>query len=171
LNSRLDALQAAVLRVKLAHLDKWTQARQENAKRYAELFRHYKLLDAIELPATLPDRRHVFNQYSIRVKGNRRDKLLASLREQKIGAAIYYPQPLHLQNCFAHLGYKQGDFPEAESISAQVLSLPIYPEVGAAQQELVVRGIARALDKLESTNSTAGAIQPKYLRHGGTRAA
>ncbi|MEX2287892.1 MAG: DegT/DnrJ/EryC1/StrS family aminotransferase [Planctomycetaceae bacterium] len=172
LNSRLDALQAAVLRVKLAHLETWTQARQENARRYGELFRHYKLLDAVELPAVLPDRRHVYNQYSIRVRGNRRDQVLGSLREQKIGAAIYYPQPLHLQKCFAHLGYGPGDFPEAEAVSAQILSLPIYPEVGAAQQELVVRGIARALGRLEPAGSmAAAAIQPKYLLRGATRAA
>jgi len=151
LNSRLDALQAAVLRVKLAHLDTWTAARQNNAQRYAELFGHYGLLDAVTLPTVLPERRHVFNQYSVRIAGGRRDEVLSSLREQKIGANIYYPIPLHVQECFAHLGYRAGDFPEAERAAAEVLALPIFPELRPAQLECVVRGIARALGCLKSS--------------------
>jgi dTDP-4-amino-4,6-dideoxygalactose transaminase len=159
LNSRLDALQAAVLRVKLVHLGRWTEARRANAKRYPALFEKYDLLDHVVLPRELPDCRHVYNQFTIRVKHGRRDAVLASLRAQQIGAAIYYPIPLHLQECFAFLGYKQGDLPASESAAAEVLSLPVFPELGAERQELVVRGIARALGCLASEGEAT-----KHLR-------
>ncbi len=165
-NSRLDALQAAVLRVKLAHLESWTEQRQQNAKRYGELFRHYELLDAIELPTVLPDRRHVFNQYSVRVKAGQRDEVLNSMRDQKVGSTIYYPVPLHLQQCFEHLGYSKGDLPETEAACSEVLSLPIYPELSAHNQELVVRSISRALGRLGSGSTVA----PKYLKEHGRAA-
>ncbi|GAG40967.1 unnamed protein product, partial [marine sediment metagenome] len=171
LNSRLDALQAAVLRVKLAHLEGWTKDRQQNADRYNELFGHYELLDAVELPTCLPDRRHVYNQYSIRVKDNQRDAVLHSLREQKIGAAIYYPRPLHIQECFQNLGYKQGDFPEAENAALQVLSLPIFSELTAKQQEVVVRGIATALGRNSKKGQSSALPRPKYLSVRGKRVA
>jgi dTDP-4-amino-4,6-dideoxygalactose transaminase len=145
LNSRLDALQAAVLRVKLQHLGRWTEARRGNAKRYPALFEKYGLLDQFVLPREIPDCRHVYNQFTIRLKHGRRDAVLASLRSQQIGAAIYYPIPLHLQECFASLGYQRGDLPASESAAAEVLSLPVFPELGAERQEVVVRGIARAL--------------------------
>jgi dTDP-4-amino-4,6-dideoxygalactose transaminase len=161
INSRLDALQAAVLRAKLAHLEEWTEARQQNALRYDELFRHHELLDAVELPTVLPDRRHVFNQYTIRLKGKRRDQVLGSLRKQQIGAAVYYPVPLHLQPCFADLGYAEGDFSESEAAAAQVLALPIFPELQPEQQETVVAGIARALDRQRTStlSPSAGALK------------
>jgi dTDP-4-amino-4,6-dideoxygalactose transaminase len=159
LNSRLDALQAVVLRVKLQHLGRWTEARRANAKRYPALFEKYGLLDHVVLPRELPDCRHVYNQYTIRVKDGRRDAVLASLRSQQIGAAIYYPIPLHLQECFASLGYKKGDLPASEAAAAEVLSLPVFPELGAERQELVVRGIARALGCLASEND-----ETKHLR-------
>lgn len=169
LNSRLDALQAAVLRVKLRHLDDWTAGRQANAKRYSELFRHYELLDAFDTPDILPERRHVFNQYVIRVKGGQRDAMLQSLRSQKIGAAIYYPVPLHLQDCFAHLGYKQGDFPESERAAAEVIALPIFSELLPEQQETVVRGIATALGRFKQV---PGTIQtPNFANQQQRRAA
>lgn len=161
MNSRLDALQAAVLRIKLRYLDEWTTARQANARRYAELIRHYELLDAVDPPAVLPDRRHVFNQYTIRIKAGRRDDVLASLRKQEIGAAVYYPGPLHLQECFKNLGYREGDLPEAEAAAKSVLSLPIYPEVPADHQEIVVRGIARALGRLPVGSGSVP--KPKFL--------
>ncbi len=148
LNSRLDALQAAVLQVKLAHLDRWTDARRSNAKRYEALFAQHGLLDLVMLPSELPGCRHVYNQFTIRVKEGRRDSLLAALRHEQIGAAIYYPIPLHLQDCFRSLGYKQGDLPAAEAAAAEVLSLPIFAELGAERQETVVRAIARALGRL-----------------------
>ncbi|HXY38013.1 MAG TPA: DegT/DnrJ/EryC1/StrS family aminotransferase [Planctomycetaceae bacterium] len=158
LNSRLDALQAAVLRVKLGHLGTWTEARRANAKRYPALFEKYGLLDHVVLPRELSDCRHVYNQYTIRVKHGRRDTVLASLRSQKIGAAIYYPIPLHLQECFAFLGYKPGDLPQSEVAAAEVLSLPVFPELGAERQEIVVRGIARALGCLAESD------EPNQLR-------
>ncbi|MCY2967906.1 MAG: DegT/DnrJ/EryC1/StrS family aminotransferase [Planctomycetota bacterium] len=147
LNSRLDALQAAVLRIKLKSLDQWTLARQRNARRYAILFQEYDLLDAIELPAVLPERRHVYNQYCIRVLNGQRDAVLASLREQKVGCAVYYPKPLHLQTCFADLGYKAGMLPHSELAAAEVLALPIYAELPEEDQERVVQSLARALGR------------------------
>jgi dTDP-4-amino-4,6-dideoxygalactose transaminase len=147
INSRLDALQAAVLRIKLKSLDQWTMGRQRNARRYAVLFQEYNLLDAIELPVVLPGRRHVYNQYCVRVLDGRRDEVLKSLREQKVGCAIYYPKPLHLQTCFADLGYRAGMLPHSERASAEVLALPIYAELSADDQEQVVRAIARALGR------------------------
>jgi dTDP-4-amino-4,6-dideoxygalactose transaminase len=148
LNSRLDALQAAILHVKLAHLEDWTEARRANARRYENLFAQYGLLDLVTIPSELPGLRHVYNQFTIRVKQGRRDAVLNSLRKEQIGAAIYYPIPLHLQDCFRFLGYKLGDLPAAEAASSEVLSLPIFAELGAQRQETVVRGVARALGRL-----------------------
>lgn len=147
LNSRLDALQASVLSVKLRQLDRWSEARQQNARRYGELFRYYNLLDAIELPQCLPERRHVYNQYCVRVRNGQRDHLLQSLRAQKIGCAIYYPKPLHLQTCFQSLGYQPGDLPLSEAASAEIMALPIYSELASTQLETVVRGISEALGR------------------------
>lgn len=156
LNSRLDALQAAVLRVKLPHLENWTEARRANAKRYQTLFEQYGLLDLVTLPRELPGNRHVYNQFTIRVKGGRRDSLLAALRQQQVGAAIYYPIPLHVQECFRSLGYKRGDLPASEAASAEVLSLPIYAELGAERQELVVRAVARGLGRQAADENATG---------------
>jgi dTDP-4-amino-4,6-dideoxygalactose transaminase len=147
LNSRLDALQAAILRVKLRHLDDWSQARRENAARYEDLFRRHGLTGQFVAPQVLPDRGHVFNQYVLRVPGGRRDAVLASLREQQIGAAVYYPKSLHQQTCFQYLGYREGDFPESERACREVLALPVYAELTDAQQETVVRGLARACEQ------------------------
>jgi dTDP-4-amino-4,6-dideoxygalactose transaminase len=138
LNSRLDALQAAVLRVKLKHLETWTTARQRNARRYHELFRQANLTDVLVLPRTQPELRHVFNQYCVRVRYDLRDRVMQELRDRKIGCAVYYPKPLHLQTCFAHLGYRAGQFPVAEAASKSVLALPIYPELPASHLERVV---------------------------------
>lgn len=129
MNSRLDALQAAVLRVKLRHLEKWTQARRHNAAQYGELFREQGVLDMLALPKTGPNRRHVFNQYCIRVRNGHRDHLMQQLKARKIGCAVYYPKPLHLQTCFKHLGYRLGQFPRAEAASREILALPSYPEL------------------------------------------
>ena len=127
----------------------WTEARRANARRYENLFAQYGLLDLVTLPNELPGLRHVYNQFTIRVKQGRRDVAL-ELRSatSQIGAAIYYPIPLHLQDCFRFLGYKLGDLPAAEAASAEVLSLPIFAELGAQRQETVVRGVARALGRL-----------------------
>ncbi len=146
-NSRLDALQAAVLRVKLRHLDAWTEGRARNASRYADLIEVNGLTDVIKLPTVLPDRRHVFNQFTTRVTGGRRAAVMQSLKEQQIGCAVYYPIPLHLQKCFAYLGYQPGDLPEAERACAEVMSLPIYTELPAAHLERVVQGLCKALGR------------------------
>lgn len=145
LNSRLDALQAAVLRVKLRHLDAWTTARQQNATRYAERFRVTGLVGPLTPPATLPGRRHVFNQYVTRVPNGRRDAVLGSMKAQQVGAAVYYPIPLHLQKCFENLGYRAGDLPQSERACREVLALPIYSELPAAHQDRVIDGLREAL--------------------------
>jgi dTDP-4-amino-4,6-dideoxygalactose transaminase len=141
-NSRLDSLQAAVLRVKLRHLDNWSNARREVARRYHELFDKYLSDDAVILPTELAGRHHVFNQFVIRVKDGQRDALKESLGRRKIGSEIYYPVPLHLQKCFTSLGYGPGDFPHAEAAAKETLALPMYPELSADAQEHVVKSIA-----------------------------
>ncbi len=143
INGRLDALQAAVLRVKLRHLEAWHAARARNADRYRRLFREAGLA-APAGPVTLPSdgapHRHVYNQFVIRVP--RRDALVAHLHEAGIGCEVYYPVPLDRQACFAHLGYPEGAFPESERAARETLALPIYPELTEAQQAEVVEAIA-----------------------------
>ena len=130
------------MRVKLRHLDDWSAARREVARRYYELFDKYLNDDVITLPVELEGRHHVFNQFIIRVKDGKRDALKDSLGRRKIGSEIYYPIPLHLQKCFAGLGYGVGDFPHAETAAKETLALPMYPELRAEAQEHVVRSIA-----------------------------
>jgi dTDP-4-amino-4,6-dideoxygalactose transaminase len=142
INSRLDSVQAAVLRVKLPHLDEWTAKRQRNAQIYSELFSAAGLTDKITLPLVRDGVRHIFNQFVIRV-GEVRDALVEHLKEQKIGTDIYYPIPLHLQECFGYLGYKAGDLLEAERAALETIALPIYPELSREQQESVVNAIGR----------------------------
>lgn len=143
INSRLDGIQAAILRVKLPHLDSWSDARARNAARYFELFNEADLLDRVTLPHTREGVRHIFNQFVIRVDANKRDTLVEHLRTANIGTAIYYPVPLHLQECFAFLGYKAGDFPHSEQAARETLALPIYSELTLAQQTYVVEIIRR----------------------------
>lgn len=138
MNSRLDALQAAVLRVKLKRLEFWTAARQRNAKRYADMFRQTGLTETLVLPKAPPNGRHVYNQYCVRFRSGLRDHVMGEMRAKKVGCAVYYPKPLHLQKCFANLGYRPGQFPEAEAAAADILALPIYPELSLADQERVV---------------------------------
>jgi dTDP-4-amino-4,6-dideoxygalactose transaminase len=140
INSRLDALQAAILRVKLKYLDKWAVARQRNADRYRDLFREFQLDSKVSLPLVPPHSIHVYNQFTIR--STDRDNLREHLRTSGIPSEIYYPIPLHLQKAFSYLGYKTGDFPASEAASHEVLSLPIYPELTEAQQRSVVAAIA-----------------------------
>jgi dTDP-4-amino-4,6-dideoxygalactose transaminase len=139
LNSRLDALQASVLKVKLRYLDKWTEGRQRNAARYETLFMDAKLLDRIAMPAVSEQNRHVYNQYVIRAP--QRDQLRAFLKENGIGTEIYYPTPLHLQLCYRELGYKIGAFPHSEQAAQETLALPIYAELTEEQQSYVVASI------------------------------
>jgi len=138
-NFRLDALQAAVLRVKLPHLAAWSDARRANAARYRALFADAGVAGVVTLPAELPGRTHIYNQFVIRTE--RRDQLRAHLDRAGIGTEIYYPVPFHLQACFADLGYAAGAFPVAESAAATSLALPIYPELTEAQQAEVVGAI------------------------------
>ncbi len=135
-NFRLDALQAAIVSVKLNYLDQWTKMRQDHAATYRRLFLQCGLADRVTLPLAKEDR-HTFNQYVIRV-APKRDKLRDFLLESEIGTEVYYPVPLHLQKCFSFLNYREGDFPESEHAAVQTLALPIYPELTAVQQEYVV---------------------------------
>jgi dTDP-4-amino-4,6-dideoxygalactose transaminase len=146
-NFRLDALQAAVLRVKLPHLSRWTEMRRANADRYDRLFTDARLSRAtggpVGLPVSPPGRVHIFNQYVIRVP--HRDEVRAKLAAAGIGTEVYYPVPFHLQECFAPLGHRAGDFPEAEAAAGEVLALPIFGELTADQQADVVHAIAGAV--------------------------
>jgi dTDP-4-amino-4,6-dideoxygalactose transaminase len=140
-NSRLDAMQAAILRVKLKYVESWNQLRRERAATYDRLFGEAGLADGqVRLPRRSPQAAHVFHQYVIRA--HRRDELRAFLTKRNIGTEIYYPLPLHLQPCFAYLGYREGDFPEAERAAKEVLALPMFPELTNDEQEWVVRSIA-----------------------------
>ena len=140
-NFRLDALQAAVLRVKLPHLESWTAGRQRNAARYRALFEEAQLTDAVTLPTEAPNRTHIYNQFNIRV--HERDALKSHLDAAGIGTEVYYPVPFHLQKCYASLGYAPGAFPQAEAAARESLALPIYPELTEAQQAEVVAAITR----------------------------
>ena len=142
-NFRLDAIQAAVLRVKLPHLDGWTAARQRNADRYDRLLQTAGLGQVVRLPMRAPERRHIFNQYVIGLA--ERDRVRAKLDAARIGTEIYYPVPFHLQECFAGLGYRRGDLPAAEAAAAETLALPIYAELSEAQQQEVVDAIVSAV--------------------------
>jgi len=139
-NSRLDALQAAVLRVKLPHLDEWSNMRAQRAAIYSELLEQADLGFDLKTPVVRPNNRHIFHQYVVRVP-QQRDALSDHLKSHDIGTKVYYPIPLHLQQCFAFLGYKPGDFPEAERAAVETMALPMFPEITDAQQEYVVKTI------------------------------
>ncbi|MGI8468109.1 MAG: DegT/DnrJ/EryC1/StrS family aminotransferase [Pyrinomonadaceae bacterium] len=149
LNSRLDAMQAAILRVKLPHLDSWSDKRYENAQFYKKLLFNAGITEQIILPLERTDVRHIYNQFVVRVP-ERRDELKKFLADNEIGTDIYYPVPLHLQECFAYLGYKEGDFPEAEAASRETLALPIYPELTDEQQNFVAEKIVEFFTKTEA---------------------
>jgi dTDP-4-amino-4,6-dideoxygalactose transaminase len=155
-NFRLDAIQAAVLRIKLKYLDSWTEKRQQNAATYRRLFMESELaiphtspdhagpdlskMSGVVLPFELPNVRHIYNQFVIR--SGQRDQLMAHLKARKIGTEVYYPVPMHVQECFAELGYKQGDFPDSERAANETLALPIYPELTESMMATVVDAIA-----------------------------
>jgi dTDP-4-amino-4,6-dideoxygalactose transaminase len=141
LNSRLDGFQGAVLRVKLPHLDEWTERRRTNAERYRELFTDRGLTEQVGLPFERENVRHIYNQFVVRVP-ERRDELKVFLAENEIGTDVYYPVSLHLQECFAYLGHREGEFPESEKASRETLALPIFPELEPEQQRYVVEKIA-----------------------------
>lgn len=146
-NFRLDSLQAAVLSVKLKHLDAWSKSRANNAEIYQKLFSEADLISGdgvvvpgkVVLPAVMPDRRHIFNQFVIRL--DNRDQVMYRLKDLKIGCEVYYPLSLHQQKCFLDLGYVTGDFPEAERAANESLAIPIFPELEQAELERVVEGI------------------------------
>jgi dTDP-4-amino-4,6-dideoxygalactose transaminase len=151
-NFRLDSLQAAILNVKLKYLDIWSQKRRENASYYDKRFQEIGLKENsyIKTPEPVYKRSgdknyHIYNQYTIQSK--QRDKLQASLKENGIGTEIYYPLPLHLQECFKDLGYKKGDLPASEEASSSVLSIPIYPELTPAQKDYIVQKILEFYNK------------------------
>lgn len=141
INSRLDTLQAAVLNVKLRHLETWTEKRSINARRYAELFAARGLDRVLTLPSEDERGRHVWNQYIVRVPDGKRDALRTFLADRKIGTEIYYPVPLHQQACFRGLGYATGSLPHSERAAAETLALPIFPELTADEQRTVVSAI------------------------------
>jgi dTDP-4-amino-4,6-dideoxygalactose transaminase len=146
-NGRLDAIHAALLRVKLRHLERWTAARQAAARRYDALIEEHHLAHFLQRPLVRPQRRHVYNQYVVRVAQGQRDALVRHLHSAGIGCDIYYPIPLHLQECLAYLGYKEGDFPASEEASHHVLALPMFPELTAEQQQRVVQSCAAFLGR------------------------
>ncbi len=165
LNSRLDALQAAVLEVKLRHLDSWHERRRRNAVLYDRLFREHGAADStvplsegglpVRTPATRPaPARHIYNQYVIRVPAAHRDPLRQHLKERGVGTEIYYPIPLHLQECFAHLGGRVGDLPNSEAAAKQTLALPVYAELSKAQIEHVAGTIAAYLDRVPAATAS-----------------
>lgn len=141
INSRLDSLQAAILRVKFRYLDQWVAARRKNAQRYRDLFDEAELVSsgAVRLPAESGSALHVYNQFVIRARD--RDKLRACLAERGVGTEIYYPVPLHAQACFKNMGHQIGDFPESERAAEEVLAIPVYPELSESAQTYVVETI------------------------------
>ena len=139
-NFRIDALQAAILRVKLPHVTGWIEGRRANADRYRRLFSEAGLDGIVSLPESVAGRGHTFNQYVVRVP--KRDALRAFLLDRGIGVAVYYPLPLHLQPCYSDLGYRQGQLPVAETASSEVLALPVFPELTEDEQREVVDGVA-----------------------------
>jgi dTDP-4-amino-4,6-dideoxygalactose transaminase len=142
-NFRLDAIQAAIVRVKLRHLRRWTDMRRANAALYQRLFQVIGLSDAVRLPIEPAGYFHIYNQFVVRVVD--RDRVRALLTDHGIGTEIYYPVPFHLQECFADLGHRRGEFPRAEAAADSALALPIYGELTSAQQEAVVQAVAAGL--------------------------
>ena len=143
INSRLDTIQAAILKVKYRKLNDYSRARQKNAARYNELFASLGLTEAFELPFHASEAHHVWNQYGIRIRDGRRDALRKHLGDAGVGNEVYYPVPLHLQECFKDLGYSEGSLPVTEQIASEILHLPIYPELTEGEQDSVVSAIER----------------------------
>ena len=156
INSRLDSIQAAMLGVKMKHLDAISSGRQENAANYDRLFAESGLRSYVSTPVCNDPNGHVWNQYTIRISGELgRDEVRAQLAALNIGAEIYYPVPLHQQECFTKLGYKTGDLPETEKAAECVLSIPIFPELKLEEQEYVVESLCSILLGSETTIRSA----------------
>ena len=171
INSRLDSLQAALLSVKLPHLERWSNARARNAERYTELFVNAGLDEVLVLPLPAAEGRHVWNQYVVRIHDGQRDALRAHLAERKIGSEIYYPLCLHQQVCFASLGYGAGSLPQSELAAAEVLALPIYPELTAEEQQSVVAAVSEFFEQRAApvAGSTSAVRPPKFLAEAGAK--
>ncbi len=140
-NFRIDAIQAAVLRVKLKHLEAWSEGRRRNAATYDRLLADLP----IARPSIYSHNQSIYNQYTIRIPGGRRDAVQKRLGELSVGSEVYYPLPLHMQECFAYLGRKKGDFPVSEQAALEVLSIPIYPELTGEQMQAVANALTQAL--------------------------
>lgn len=171
INSRLDSLQAALLSVKLPHLERWSNARERNAERYTELFVNAGLDEVLVLPLPATEGRHVWNQYVVRIHDGQRDALRTHLAERKIGSEIYYPLCLHQQVCFESLGYGPGSLPQSELAAAEVLALPIYPELTAEEQQSVVAAISEFFEQRISppASSISSIRPPKFLADAGAK--
>ncbi len=141
INSRLDAMQGALLRVKLRYLDEWSEARRKKADRYTKLLNETGIADRFIPPFIRSESRHIFHQYVIRTPGN--EKVINHLAQYGVGSKVYYPVPLHLQRCFAYLGYQPGQLPQAERAAKETVALPCFPELTEAQQEYVISILAR----------------------------
>ncbi len=157
INSRLDALQAAVLKIKLTHLDEYAARRTQNAQRYFQEFARQGLSERVVVPTVATDCQSVWNQFTVRVPGGQRDRLLQHLSQNKIGAAVYYPVPLHRQECFSHLGYPAGSLPITEQAAHEVLSLPIYGELTESEQDRVVAALVEFFALVEREDSQRSA--------------
>ena len=153
INSRLDAFQAAILNVKMKHLQSYGDRRQANADQYKTLMDQFGISALVSAPEQTAGSVHVWNQFTIRIPDGKRDAVRSLLAEKNIGAEIYYPIPLHQQSCFEYLGYAQGSLPVTEQAAAEVLSIPIYPELTFAEQQYVVENLAQALTKLGVSSS------------------
>ncbi len=140
--SRLDEIQAAILRVKLRWLEQWNEARRANASYYINAFGSLPL----KLPIAAPENYHIYHQFTLRYA--RRDELKAKLQEREVGSAVFYPGPLHLQSAYTSLGYKKGDFPQSERAAAEVLSLPVFPELNTADRQAVVEAVRQSVAEL-----------------------
>jgi dTDP-4-amino-4,6-dideoxygalactose transaminase len=160
-NGRLDAIQAGILRIKLKHLSKWNQQRQENAERYHTLM--LSSAQTVALPLQAPWAKSVYHLYVVRVQD--RDKLITALAKEGIGTGIHYPIPLHLQVAYANLGYKEGDFPVTELLAKEILSLPMYPNLTADQQRAVVRQIEQFCSTPDSATVRQSISLPAKLQH------
>jgi len=141
-NSRLDAIQAAILNVKMKHLNTYASRRQENAANYHRLMKQHGISDLVSAPSSTEGNDHVWNQFTIRITGGQRDTVRNQLAEKNVGSEIYYPIPLHEQACFKYLGYSKGSLPVTEQAAAEVLALPIFPELTLAEQEYAVESLA-----------------------------
>ena len=143
INSRLDTVQAALLRVKLPHLDDWSQARRDRAAIYTQLLDEAGLSSVVTPLKVRGDARHIYHQYIVRVANGRRDALMEHFKQNDIGTKVYYPVPMHLQDCFRYLGHREGDFPETERAALETMALPMFPELTREQQEYVIEMIVR----------------------------